>query len=229
MNENPWYLLPDRAPYVLPSDDRCVRDFNKKVGPGSNRFLRIDKILPEPFVGAQDAPVVLLSNNPGFGEQATNKRVQEFMDRMRKNLLHECLKYPFVFLDPDLRGVGKWWERKLKYLLKRFGREVIARSVLNITYFPYPSRRFGHRKLRVPSQVYSFGLVRDAVNRKAIIVFMRREDMWKEAVPELKNYDRLFQVKNVQNPAISPRNCPEHEYERVIEAITEAERKKQES
>jgi hypothetical protein len=147
------------------------------------------------------------------------------MRRMRKNLLHEPSDYPFVYLDPKFSEAGKWWDPKLKHLL-RFGPEVVARSILNIAYFPYPSRRFGHRWLDLPSQQYTFRLVREAMDRQAVIVFMRRDDMWKEAVPQLKQYDRLFQVKNVRNPAVSPKNCPEG-FQEVVEAIAAAERVRQ--
>ncbi len=227
MNENPWNRLPDRPPFVLPGDEPRVREFNEKVGSGSNRFLQIMKILPEPFIGDPNAPVLLLSNNPGFGKGAPFRQDRVFMDRMRKNLLHEPSEYPFVYLDPMFSEAGKWWHRKLRHLLDRFTWEVVARSILNVPYFPYPSRRFGHRHFELPSQAYSFHLVGEAMKRKAVIVFMRRDDMWKEKVPALKKYGRLFQVKNVRNPAISPRNCPEHEYERVVEAIAAAESKRQ--
>ena len=33
-----------------------------------NHYLHVGDILPEAFVGAPDAPVVLLGNNPGFRE-----------------------------------------------------------------------------------------------------------------------------------------------------------------
>src|SRR5207245_11805556 len=121
--------------------------------------LQMGEILPEPFVGDKDAPVVLLSNNPGFGEGALPKRDPAFMARLRNNLAHGPADYPFLFLAPEFGGPGKtWWERKLKCLLKRFEREVVARSILNVVYFPYPSRRFGHRRLRLASRQYSFHL-----------------------------------------------------------------------
>ena len=69
--------------------------------------------------------------------------------------------------------------------------------------------------------------MKEAVNRGAVIVFMRREDMWQEAVPELKDYDRhsIFKVINTQNPVISPKNCPQG-FENVVKAIETAEAKR---
>jgi hypothetical protein len=131
-----------------------------------------------------------------------------------------------VYFHPDFAGSGKqWWGRKLKHLIKRFGEEVVARSVLNVVYFPYPSRRFGHKRLRLPSQQYGFDLVRDAVGRNAAIVLMRpgKRDAWLEAVPQLKGYARFFSVKNPQTPVISPKNCAGYsEAERALENFAKA-------
>jgi hypothetical protein len=136
------------------------------------------------------------------------------------------LKYPFVFLDPKIEPVGKWWERKLKYLFRIFTREASARSLLNVPYFPYPSRNFGHRRLELPSQGYAFALVREAVERGAVIVFMRRDKMWLEKVPTLKNYKRAFKVKNVQNPTLNPGNLPNGAFAAIVHAIATAEAKR---
>lgn len=220
---NPWASLPREPDFVLPEDEAAVRFFNDKKGSQHDHFLHIDKILPEAFVGARDAPVVLLSNNPGFGSGAPAKENQSFKDRMRSNLLHEASDYPFVFLDPKFSGLGKkWWATKLKEVIEAFENDekatsIVARSILNVPYFPYPSRKFGHRRLRLPSQEYSFGLIRRAIKRGAVIVFMRREKMWMEAVPELKGYTNLTRVGNKQNPTISRRNC--EGFEKVVQAI----------
>ena len=56
---------------------------------------------------------------------------------------------------------------------------------------------------------------------------MRREDMWKEALPALETYDRsrIFKVENTQNPVISPNNLPEG-FPKVVEAIKASEAKR---
>jgi hypothetical protein len=64
------------------------------------------------------------------------------------------------------------------------------------------------------------------MQRGAIIVFMRRDDIWKEAIPELRKYKHAFQVKNVRTPAISPGNCRNRDYEKVVAAIAKAEGKR---
>ena len=95
--------------------------------------------------------------------------------------------------------------KKLKSLIKprgAFERQVVARSILNVPYFPYASRTFGHSRLRLPSQDYSFRLVQEAVSRHAIVVLMRTGAPWLTAVKELNGYEKLYCVRNTQNPVI---------------------------
>ncbi len=94
----------------------------------------------------------------------------------------------------------------------------MAQGVLCVEYFPYHSRRFQHRRVQVPSQKYSFGLVRQALNRGAVIIVLRGQRLWLAAVPELQSYRSLYRTNSVQNPILSPRNCPEG-YEHAAEVL----------
>jgi hypothetical protein len=204
---NPWHGLPDRPDYVLPEDIEQLTNFNRRAKPEAYLHLNL---IPEPFLGLPDALVVLLGLNPGYiDEDDAHHKDPAFMRRSRDNLLHLDSTYPFFLLDPAITAPGRrWWERKLRHLIERFGRETIAQRVLCVEYFPYHSRRFGHHKLVLPSQQYSFSLVRDAINREATIIVMRSKRIWLDAVPELNGYKRLCQLRNAQSPYISPRNCP---------------------
>lgn len=228
MVNNPWSELPSRIPFVLHADLEAIQEFNAKPNRKDEHVIRVD-VLPEPFVGSKDAPVLLLSNNPGYGEEAVHKQESAFMDRMRANLHHQPVAYPFVYLDPALsEPLKKWWRPKLKHSLERFGPEfgpeVVARSILNVVYFPYASQRFKHGKLNLDSQQYGFQLVRAAMERNAVIVRFRKGMHWFKAVKGLEGYARLYRVKNFQNPTISPKNC-EH-FEEIVKAIREAEKNK---
>jgi hypothetical protein len=225
MNTNPWARLPEGPPYVLSEDVETVAKFNAKRDREHVHYLHVDKILPEPFVGAKDAPVLLLSNNPGFSdkeEKLQSRQSDIFRSLMWKNLLHKLSDYPFVYLNPALGpndNGNRWWQHKFKHLLNKFDAKVVARSVLNVVFFPYPSREYKHLRTPLPSQQYNFDLVAEAVKREAIIVSMRpgRDRDWLKAVPELQNYKRFFRVKNPQTPTISPNNC--EAYQEVENAI----------
>jgi hypothetical protein len=222
MNDNPWHRLPDRDPFVLPDDEAAVRQFNEHAS--EDHKLRIDDILPEPFVGDPNAPVILLGNNPGFTpERVTYKREPSFVARLRDNLLHKASDYPFVFFAPDVHErLKSWWNRKLKQLLRRFEDAVLARSILAVEHFPYPSRKYGGWGLRLRSQEYSFHLVRKAMERKAVIVLTRGKSRWCNEIPTLCGYEGLCELRNPQAGSISPRNC--ERFPEIVRAIEEGGR-----
>lgn len=219
MTPNPWSLLPEQPPFVLPADEVAIRSFNEKAS--ENHKLRIDDILPEPFVGTPDAPVVLLGNNPGFkAERVPIKREAAFVTRLRDNLLHKQSDQPFVFFASDVDEVHRlWWDRKFKGLLFHFGRDVIARSVLTVEHFPYPSRLYGAGRLHLPSgaREYSYALVKNAMQRKALIVLTRGKKRWYRAVDGLESYPGLCEVRNPQVASISRGNCDR--FRDIVQAI----------
>ncbi len=225
MSDNPWVCLPVGPPYVLAQDEDAVRKFNEHAG--ELHQLRIDELLPEPFVGDPAAPVLLLSNNPGFGKHAIHRQNAQFMARMCAALGLDFSTYLFIYLDPENHKASGWWRQKLKCLLTKFGDEVVAKSVCNVAYIPYPSSGFRHGRCEVPSQQFSFRLVREAVERGAVVVLMRKGRLrrWQERVPELRDYDNLVLLRNPQMPSVSAKNCDAGDYERIVDAIKQAEAK----
>jgi hypothetical protein len=205
---NPWLSLPAAAPYVLPEDRALVERYNR----GAPESYRIQLgVLPEPFLGRPDAPVVLLALNPGYsdGDPAVHASPR-FAAHARANLAHAARHYPFYLLDPANDGPGRqWWRRRLKTLLEEFPEERVASALLCVEYFPYHSRRFRAAGLALPSQRYGFGLVRRALARGAVVVCMRARTLWTAAVPELGAPGRLLVLRTPQNVAVSPRNCPD--------------------
>ena len=129
--KNPWLRLPDKPPFVLPEDKDAVLAFNaeERCKPNPN-LLNLD-ILPVPFVGRPDAPVVLLGNIAGAGDESLRdyKAWPVYVDRMRKNLLHQNADLQFLPMDPGpdtLPPHNEWWARTLKHLLASFGNGVKA-------------------------------------------------------------------------------------------------------
>ncbi|MEO8217668.1 MAG: hypothetical protein ABI718_11355 [Acidobacteriota bacterium] len=213
----PWLTLPPTAPYVLDSDRAAIETFNAHAQ--EQHRIRTE-IVPEPFLGSPDAPVVLLNLNPGFTEQDLQlHKLPQFVESSRKCLRHESQPYPFFLLDPANDGPGhRWWSRKLRPLIDQFGAMRVAQNVLCVELFPYHSVRFGGGKLRVPSQQYSFDLVETALDRGALVVVMRSKKMWIEVVPRLKGYRRIGTTRSVQNPTISEANC--ERFGEIVEALT---------
>jgi hypothetical protein len=203
--DNPWRQLPNKFPFVLSQEAQLIEQFNSTA---IDRFKVHLEILPEPYLGNPDAPVVLLGLNPGFKESDIEQhRDARFAALSRANLLHEPAEYPFYLLDPTIDRT-KWWERKLRCLIEQFGCLKVAREVFCVEFFPYHSRRFRQAKVCVPSQQYSFSLVKRAISRGAVILQLRGNNYWLRNVPELAKY-QVYRPNSVQNPSISPRNFPE--------------------
>lgn len=217
---NPWRGLSEKLPYILECDREAVENFNQRVGEGSLYYIYSHQ-LPDPFLGAPNAPIVLLNLNPGFNPEDNHFHDEiDFIEANRKNLNHENQEYPFYALDPRFAGWSgyEWWGKKLKRLIEKVGSEKLSRRIFCVEYFPYHSQNFGFNTI-LESQQYGFYLVRRAIKRKAIIIIMRSRKKWYEAVPELKNYPSAFCLNNPQNVAISENNLPLGVFAKVIEVL----------
>jgi hypothetical protein len=235
--QNPWIDLPTTAPYVLESDRAAIDNFNNDPKTTEQTHIFLD-MFPLPFLGAKDAPVVLLNLNPGYvldgviredGKKVRDLEIaadQILADTIRRNLAHEPLDYPFYLLDPKSRkaeaGGNEWWSRKLKYLIAECGQQRLANKVLCVEYFPYHSNRANwfHTSASVSSQQYSFQLVRNAMERNALIVIMRSSRVWLNTIKELENYENKCTLRNPQNVIVSRGNCPDF-YDNIVARIRE--------
>jgi hypothetical protein len=164
---------------------------------------------------------VVLGLNPGFKDvDRTHHRDARFAELSRGNLLHEEAAYPFYLLDPTIKRT-KYWERKLRRLIDRFGSSLVARKVLCVEFFPYHSKRFKPSKLALLSQQYSFSLVSRAIKRGAVILQMRGDRYWSRKFPELATYPQLYKPNSIQNPTVSPRNFPKG-FDAAVTALSRA-------
>ena len=205
--KNPWIDLANREPFAL-QDDLCpILRFNQTADDVTRIHLNV---LPEPFIGLPDASVVLLNLNPGFSEEevAYHHLDEYFRNAALANLSHTPQPYPFYFLDPAVSSPGhRWWQSRLRTLLERVPVGRLSQRLLCVEYFPYHSARFSATVPRVPSQEYSFQLVRDAVARGAVIIAMRALRSWRQAVPELES-TTVHSLNSAQSVYITSGNCP---------------------
>ncbi len=206
--DNPWRHLPRQPPYVLPPDASAVASFNRRAG--EDHAIRTE-LLPEPYLGDPAAPIVLLNLNPGFSELDH----QLFDDPLGRalcldNLLHRPMGYPFYLLDPRIANApgARWWRARLGAPIRAAGVEAVATRVCCVEFFPYHSRKYRSVGRVLESQRYSFRLVEDAIERRALIVAMRSRKLWCEQVPRLRAYDRLHACANPRRPYISTGNLP---------------------
>ena len=94
--------------------------------------------------------------------------------------------------------------------------------VCSIEFFPYRSLNFCHGAIRLPSQSYTFALVKERLASGALIIVTRGLENWVLAVPELgaRFYQTVFRTKSRQNTAITLRNLPDGVFDRICERIT---------
>ena len=215
---NPWTNIPTEPEFVLAIDEPEIAAFNRSARPEHTIHTTL---VPEPFLGSPEAPVVLLNLNPGFSEDDILLHdLPAFRRAALDNLRHEHLACPFYLLDPDLPiSPGRqWWERKLRPLIGAAGWRNVVSRLLVLELHGYHSRRFS-RRLTVPSQAYTRQLLRAAIDRDARIVVMRGRRLWEASVPELVEAAFVVQVRSVQNPVISETNLSHARFTDVVKAL----------
>jgi hypothetical protein len=203
LERNPWCDLPLSAPYVLPDDNAVLaRD------PRVTAALQLD-LLPAPHQGWPDsAEVWLLTKNPG-GKTKDFEFDQEFIRERRRSLTFKS-DFPIFSLDsrwPAQAGY-KYWTSRLRHLIKKVGIDHLARKLMIVQYFPYQSQDFPLLRELLPSQKYTFDLVRRASKQGKLMVVLRAERLWLEAVPELAERGYVM-AHSPRSGHISPGNLGE--------------------
>jgi hypothetical protein len=207
MQTNPWRELPMRAPFVLPGDRLAVDVFNKNVADGNSRLHT--ETPPEPFLGRLDAPIVVLLLNPGVSKTGEyDATLADMIRAAEKQTDH-------FYLVRD----NRWWDRLVRQLRCDRPRADLGKSILSIEFFPYRSISFGCAHLRLPSQEFSFALVRQAISRRAAIIVARGERHWIGAVPELGKDSTLIRMGNPRVASLSATNLGMDGYQRLLNAL----------
>lgn len=214
---NPWVDLPSEPPYIAAVDTHALLKVGKRAD-----GLRFD-VLPDPYLGDMNqAEIVVLPLNPGFedADLLINMQREEYVTQNLANLVHQSSP-PFYFLNQELMYSGgyRWWMRIFKPLLQQgISVDTLAHKMMCIQYLGYHSTTYLHLNTTLPSQLYSFDLVRQAIQLKKTIVMMRSEKLWLEAVPELANYPYI-KIRNPRNPVFSPVNLTQTGFDQIISKL----------
>jgi len=218
VQSNPWVNLSQQSPYIAEVD----REYFEKY---SDQLSHLElSVLPDPYVGdLKKAKVVFLLLNPGFqeGDNEICAPHSEYFHENKASLTHAAHP-PFYVLGEKFKQSGgyAWWIKKLKRVMES-GVSIsnLSEEIMCIQFFPYHSEKYKHFPKKLPSQYYSFELVKEAIRKQKTIVMMRSEKRWLEAVPELKgNY---IKIRNVRNPTVSDSNMKPEEFQRIINELKE--------
>lgn len=203
---------------VLECDKPIIEAFNNRLGRKKKCHKIHLNLMPGPFLGNRKANVILLLLNPGFKIKDRKTHAQsDFRDGLLKAIKkpenHFYLANEFGYTKPEGQ---KWWKNVFKGVLKKDNKKrheidselmneykIVARNIFCIEYFPYHSKNFAHGALRLPSQEYSFYLVRKAIKRGAHIICARGDKYWLGAVPELAGYKKTYYLSNKRKTSIS--------------------------
>ena len=233
---NPWKKFNGESrPYLLDEDKKIIEDFKEKV---KHPKHRIDvNSLPVPFQGDPfKAKVILLQLNPGSdippGFEDEEDHALKVYPKLKKDILknnrHEKLEYPFYDLNPAYRLYGgfRYWLKVWQHFIKsKEDYKKISRKICCIEFFPYHSRNYKHFSKVLRCQNYNFGLVRQAIGRKALIVIMKgkglkNDGVWlkQKEVKKLKNYEKLITLKS-RSPILSKNNIYGNGFKQIEEAL----------
>ena len=215
---NPWLTLPLSPPFVAPIDAPVLNRLSRHL---QGRFeLQLD-LLPQPWTGnVNTAEILMLALNPGYSEQdRTDLRNPDYAEQWRLTLSFQS-RTPFYFLDDAFRETSghQWWRRRLQELIQVVGVDAMARRVMCVEHFPYKSIAYRGLGTTLPSQQYSFEIVREAIRQGKQIVVMRSERVWLEAVPEMSAYPYI-RLSNHQNPYLSRAQMTGEQFERLVAAL----------
>ncbi|GBD88122.1 hypothetical protein BMS3Abin03_02056 [bacterium BMS3Abin03] len=219
--ENPWLEITKSGKFILESDISIIEEFNNKNKKNSKVQIKTD-LFPEPFVGNINAPIVLLSLNPGFSRAdykfySTPPAKQIWVN----NIQHKQNEYPFFLIDPIFnksRNGFDWWTERLKDLIYVYGAKKLSQALLCIEFFPYHSEKYKDIGKILDSQKYAFYLVKEAMQRKAIIIITRSKNKWFDQVEGLDSYNNLHFLNSSQSIYITSNNCPTG-FKKIIDVL----------
>jgi hypothetical protein len=182
---------------------------------------RVDfDLLPVPWLGnPETAEVWALTRNPA-GKMDDFAYGPEFARERRHSLTFEG-EHPFGPLDdrwPETEG-AEYYKTRLRPLLEAVGQETVARRLMVAQYFPYQSSESPGMGAVLPSQLFTFSLVREACRDGKLFVVLHQERQWLRAVPELADAEYLT-PNSWRAGSVSPGNLGDEGFRKVLRRIT---------
>ena len=221
--KNPWLDFDYKAESQLhPLDAPHVHAFNREMdkSPAKSIYKLSDAHAPLPYFGSLDAKLVILLANPGIGPSEVvpdeSASQLELLDHARK---HETKVSHFIYLDDVMAGTEgyRWWNQKMRSLVMETSLASVHEKVMVVEFHPYHSVNFSYLPITLPTQNYTFSLVRQKVSEGATFVMGRHQQGWLTAVPELIHAERV-QFKS-RNAALTKGNLSESGFGNLLSKL----------
>lgn len=220
---NPWLDLPTSPPYIAPVDHAAIDAFKYKD------FYNFD-LFPDPFVGNFDtAKAIILSTNPRADENdKANLQNPLFVAESLKSIQRKPDAKFFYLLDKFRDTDGwSWWlgtgkgNGKLREIARseNISAESLSRNIMQIELLGYHSPFYKPPSKPWPSQLYSYALVREAMQLHKVVVVMRGWTLWARTVPELAVYDNVIRLNSPYGGYITRNNMDEGSYRKLVTAL----------
>jgi hypothetical protein len=220
--KNPWLNFNISGDMVHQLDRDSFSLHNASVV-ADYKFL--PQLAPEPWIGDPEAKLLVLLANPGATRGDVLGKKQEGADLINQlsiaNLNHSIKDYPHFFFNPILEGTDghTWYKKRFGHLIEATSAQNVSKKVLSCELVPYHSFSWKKPRVMPPTQSYTFEIVRNAIERGAVILIGRGKADWFKNVPELSKYKRYFQPASAQCAYISPKNYGKN-YREILSSIS---------
>lgn len=147
--------------------------------------------LPEPYSGNPNSNVYCLNKNPGAPDKCFSDD-KEFEQATLKNLAlkqETCFWANGIFNKcGKLHDGVKWLKQRTRKLEEILNRQP---QIFFIEYFPYHSTKGFDFPAHLPSYDFSDMLIRQAIDKKKLIIIMREKAGWLRRIKEMGEYENL--------------------------------------
>jgi hypothetical protein len=210
--DNPWKRIGSQSPFVLGEDVPVIEAFNSAYRHNADKIINLYHT-PIPRNGPVTAPVVFLLNNPSYPKDTPHGyKDKHIISRELESIKDE--NYPHLELTPN-----SYWYPRFRELMNESGLspERLSRNICSIQFFPYRSLEFGHGSIKLPSQTYTFALVRERLANGALIIVMRGYKLWVKRIPEIaaQMNRTVFRAKNPRCIYASRSNLPDGVFDKI--------------
>jgi hypothetical protein len=206
---------------MLHPDDAESVEFHNNSSKADYQFLL--HLAPEPWIGTLQGNLLVLYSNPGATQDNLNKVLQlkhnEVMEKSISNLNQEIISFPHFHFDPELKDTegGKWFRSKYRWLIEETSDRAVSENLITCELAPYHSVKWKIPRRKLPTQEFTYEIIRSAMSRDAVILLARTPKIWLKNLPELEKYPKMFRPNSI-NASISPKNYPGN-FDKIIEAV----------
>jgi hypothetical protein len=206
---------------MLHPDDAESVEFHNNSSKADYQFLL--HLAPEPWIGSLQGNLLVLYSNPGATQDNLNKVLQlkhnEVMEKSISNLNQEITSFPHFHFDPELKDTegGKWFRSKYRWLIEETSDRAVSENLITCELAPYHSVKWKIPRRKLPTQEFTYEIIRSAMYRDAVILLARTPKIWLKNLPELEKYPKMFRPNSI-NASISPKNYPGN-FDKIIEAV----------